>query len=256
MIIPGILEKDWNSIRDKIETVYNRSLSSVDLSSQNIIYREKIKKIQIDFCDGLYVKSQTWSPLDVLYITEENKSNNNFREINNILEKGLPYWESFDYEADLMVDGLRVDSNGDSNISKYIEAVAMLGFSHVVLHADNVSVLVKSILKAKEYMLSVAISSRDINVIKDILLNDINIVNHIDCIQIMGIENIGFQCQPLSDDIVEKIKSIREILNNLIINEDTKIRVQIDGAMSNDTIQICKDARADDFVMGSAYFNK
>ena len=46
------------------------------------------------------------------------------------------------------------------------------------------------------------------------------------------------------------------ILNNLIINEDTKIRVQIDGAMSNDTIQICKDARADDFVMGSAYFNK
>ena len=35
-----------------------------------------------------------------------------------------------------------------------------------------------------------------------------------------------------------------------------KIRIQIDGAMNNETIQMCRDYGADDFVMGSAYFGK
>lgn len=260
MIIPGILEKSWDDIEDKLEIVYNRSLSGIDLSSQNIIYREKVKKIQIDFCDGVYVKSQTWSPI-------------NFREINSILEKGLPYWEDFDYEADLMVNSLASDNNfldyRDKNISnmhKYIEAVAMLGFSHVVLHSDDEASLVDAILKAKDYMLLVGISSRDINIIKNILdsnyINDNSdhnndnreaIFDKIDYIQIMGIENIGYQQQSFAESTIENIKIIKDILNKL---ENKKIRIQIDGAMDNDTVQRCRDAGADDFVMGSAYFNK
>lgn len=256
MIIPGILEKYWSDIEDKIEIVYNRSLSGVDLSSQNIIYREKVKKIQIDFCDGLYVNNKTWSPL------KES------REINSILEKGLPHWENFDYEADLMVDNICLDSDGLSNMHKYIEAVAMLGFSCVVLHSDDETKLVEAILKAKEYMLSVGISSRDINLIIK-LLNNQDYIDKIDYVQIMGIDNIGHQNEPFDESVIEKIKLIRETLNKINADKENekkeseynisikgKIRIQIDGAMNNETIQMCRDYGADDFVMGSAYFGK
>ncbi len=269
MIIPGILEKSWSDIEDKIEIVYNRKLSGVDTSSKNIIYREKVTKIQIDFCDGVYVKSQTWSPLDVLKVTQS-------KEINGIVEKGLPYWEGFDYEADLMVNSLIAsnkildpDNKGLSNMSKYIEAITQLGFSKVVLHFDeeneihNNKEIYNAIDFAYDNMLSVGVSSRDMRLIIK-LLNNTDYVDKIDYIQIMGIENIGYQNQPFYNKTLENIKVIKnelDILNKLNIDQEGniknikhKIRIQIDGAMNNDAIQMCKDAGADDFVMGSAYF--
>ncbi len=267
MIIPGILEKNWNDIADKLDLIYNRSLSGVDLSSKNIIYREKVTKIQIDFCDGVYVKSQTWSPLEVLEINKisslEKENIKINKEILNLVEAGLPYWEEFDYEADLMVDSIKLDSNGLSNMYKYIEAIAQLGFSKVVLHFDEENEIYNAIDLAVNNMLSIGISSRNIELIIK-LLNNTDYVDKIDYIQIMGIENIGYQKQVFDESTIENIKVIKkelDILNKLNIDQEGKvknikhkIRIQIDGAMNNETIQICRDAGADDFVMGSAYF--
>ncbi len=264
MIIPGILEKNWNDIEGKLEIVYNRSLSGIDLSSQNIIYREKVTKIQIDFCDGIYVKSQTWSPLEILELNKKQKNENNStenkkinREIINLTEKGLPHWEDFDYEADLMVS--------PDNLKNYIEAVAQLGFGKVVLHGDEEDQMYEAIDLAVYNMLEVGISSRDINLIIK-LLNNVDYIDKIDYVQIMGIENIGYQHEPFDESVIEKIKIIRDILNSTpsalagtfpregLNTNKSRIRIQIDGAMNNETIQMCREAGADDFVMGSAYF--
>ena len=58
--------------------------------------RGKAKCVQLDFCDGVFVKTATWpfatggfEDFDFLKIMNE--------------EEGLPFWEDFDFEFDLMV---------------------------------------------------------------------------------------------------------------------------------------------------------
>ena len=50
--------------------------------------------VQIDICDGLFVTSRTWP--------NEPKDKDRFAQIVKG-EEGLPYWEDFNFEIDLMV---------------------------------------------------------------------------------------------------------------------------------------------------------
>ena len=232
MIIPGILEKDWLDIKDKIDIVHNRNLSQ----------SEKVNRIQIDFCDGLYVQSQTWSPLRNDAGTEQG--------VKYILESGLPYWEELDYEADLMV----------SDLLAYIDKVSELGFTHVILHSEDELSLKEAILHAKELMLNVGISSRNMKVIENVITSrDIlsgDMIENIDYIQIMGIANIGYQHQEFDMSTIDKINIIKTTLDQIV--KDMKIsriiKIQIDGGMNSETSRLCLDAGARNIVMGSAYF--
>lgn len=223
--IPGILEKRWEYIEDKIEIVYNRNSSP---------QYGKIKKIQIDFCDGVYVESHTWSPM---VNSIENK-----KLVERLIENGLPYWEDFEYEADLMVKDLK----------SYIDVIVELGFAYVVLHSQSQKELTDAIVYAKDKMLTVGISSTDI----DLILSILNIENrkHFtlpDYIQIMGIKNIGMQGQPFDSDTLGEIDYIKKYIKE---NNCEHINIQIDGAMNEETIEMCREVGATDFVMGSAYF--
>ena len=222
MIIPGILEHTWAEIKKKIDIVHNKNLGLPN--------HAKASRMQIDFCDGKYVESKTWSPI---VANIENKT-----LLDDIVENGLPYWQEFEYEADLMVVDLK----------SYIDIVVEMGFSHVILHSENLTELIEAAAYAKDKMLTVAISSRYIDVIVLFLENEI--YNDIDYIQIMGIDKIGIQGQPFSESVTSKISKISKIIKDKKLN----IYVQVDGAMSADTIDICRQAGAQSFVMGSAYF--
>lgn len=228
MLVPGILEKRWEYIEDKIEVAYNRSQ-----------YVGDIKKIQIDICDGIYVKNNTWSPV---INSAENKI-----LINTLIERGLPHWEDFHYEADLMV----------SDLKSHIEKISELGFSFVILHTEDLEYMKEMVAYANSYMLSVGIASRDIGVIVSYLdFIKENKDCDIDFVQIMGIKEIGRQGEAFDEGTIENIKLIKDKISSMNdnINMSDKIKIQIDGAMNDYTIELCMAAGATDFVQGSAYF--
>ena len=72
----------------------------------------------------------------------------------------------------------------------------------------------------------------------------------LDMILIMTVEP-GFGGQSFMADQMPKVKRAREIIKNL----DLDIWVQVDGGVSQSTIEQCADAGADTFVAGSAVYN-
>src|ERR1035437_646544 len=78
-IIPAILEKDFNEIKNKLTFLRGKALC-----------------VQIDFCDGIFVPSQTWP------FATGGFDDVDFHKIMNE-EEGLAYCDDFDFELDLMV---------------------------------------------------------------------------------------------------------------------------------------------------------
>lgn len=67
-----------------------------ELKNKISTLRGIVPTIQIDLCDGVFVPSQTWP------FTSGGFEDYNFQRIMNE-EIGLPLWEEFDFELDLMV---------------------------------------------------------------------------------------------------------------------------------------------------------
>ena len=68
----------------------------------------------------------------------------------------------------------------------------------------------------------------------------------VQCIQLMGIDNVGFQGQTFDDKVIAKIKEVKKKYPNL--------EIQIDGGVNLDTAPLLKAAGADRLVIGSAIF--
>ena len=89
-IIPAILPKNYEDLKNKIALV-----------------RGVVPIVQVDICDGIFVKTATWP------FSSRAKSRNEVEFLNNDLdehfrrilneEEGLPFWEDIDFELDLMV---------------------------------------------------------------------------------------------------------------------------------------------------------
>ncbi len=76
-IIPAIMPKNYEDLKNKIALV-----------------RGLVPMVQIDLCDGRFVKMATWP-----FHSEDERS------LDNILNEreGMPFWEDIDFELDLMV---------------------------------------------------------------------------------------------------------------------------------------------------------
>src|SRR6185436_5296895 len=103
-ILPAIIPKD----REDLEEHLSQVLGLVSL-------------VQIDICDGKFVKNVTWPYF-------KGKYSDDFQ---NILkeDEGLPFWKEIDFEIDLMV------ANPFEVVTDWISA----GASAVILHIESVS---------------------------------------------------------------------------------------------------------------------
>src|SRR3989338_5104751 len=81
--------------------------------------RGVVETIQIDFCDGIFVPSQTWP------FTSGGFENYEFQKIMRE-EQGLPFWEDFDFEIDLMV------ADAVENFDIYMK----LGSKRIIFHME------------------------------------------------------------------------------------------------------------------------
>src|SRR5690349_5908915 len=78
-IIPAILEKNFGEVKSKLNAM-----------------REHAKCVHIDICDGIAVGSQSWP------FASGGFEDGDFINILNE-EEGMPFWQEFDFEFDLMV---------------------------------------------------------------------------------------------------------------------------------------------------------
>ena len=187
-IIPAVLAKDFNDLRQKIANVVNIT---------NIV--------QIDICDGKFVESISW-PMNKDDIESTSK----------ILEEeeGLPYWEDLDFEFDLMV----------KDAIKQFDFFVRLGAKRIIFHleAENELELKEFIDSIDPYTrenLEIGIAINTTTKIEKLF----PYINSIDFVQCMGIEHIGFQGEPFDERVINQIKGLKEKYSDLIVSVDGSV---------------------------------
>jgi len=210
-IIPAILAKDYEEIKDKIALV-----------------RGIVLMVQIDFCDGVFVKNKTWP------FTTGGVDDVKFKSILNEQE-GMPFWEDIDFELDLMV------ADAVENFDIYMK----LGPKRIVFHIEAVG----DIKEFQDFLEGIDVYIRDAMQI-GVAINTTTpieqifpLVNYIDFVQVMGIEKVGFQGQSFDDRVLNNIKILKEKFPDIIIS--------VDGGVNFETAPKLIKAGADRLVAGS-----
>ena len=143
-------------------------------------------------------------------------------------------------QSSLPVDAHLMVANVDSIAPAYAEAGCDSVTFHVEAAAD-ISMTIKSI-KSLGSRASMAIKPEtDLNSYSDFL-------DDIDMILIMTVEP-GFGGQSFREDMLPKISQAKKLIG------DRPIWLQVDGGISERTIEMASEAGADTFVAGSAVFN-
>jgi ribulose-phosphate 3-epimerase len=143
-------------------------------------------------------------------------------------------------QSSLPVDAHLMVSNVDSIAPAYAEAGCDSVTFHVEAAAD-ISMTIKSI-KSLGSRASIAIKPEtNLNSYSDFL-------DDIDMILIMTVEP-GFGGQSFREDMLPKISQAKKLIG------DRPIWLQVDGGISERTIEMASEAGADTFVAGSAVFN-
>ncbi|HEX8993822.1 MAG TPA: hypothetical protein VF803_01065, partial [Candidatus Paceibacterota bacterium] len=186
--------------------------------------------VQLDVVDGVYARNRTWP-----YTDAEGKE-----EFARIVsqEEGLPLWDDFDYEIDLMA------AHPALEVEKWVDAGAV----RVVVHLDADGAR-EALEKLRPYRggddslgikVGVALSS---TASVDELLP---IEGLYDFVQVMGIERVGFQGQSFDPRCAEVIKALRAKYPDL--------QIQVDGGVKEDNAHILTEAGANRLVVGGAIF--
>ncbi len=211
-IIPAILEKNFNEIKNKLTSL-----------------REQTKCVHLDIQDGVFTPEPTWP------FYSGGFDDFNFQKIVNE-EEGMPFWDEFDFEFDLMV------KEAVENFDLYMK----LGPKRMIFHlgAQN------SVEEFENFLEGLDMYIRD-NVQIGLAFkpsDDIAIVSKlshkVDFLHCMGSEKVGFQGEKFSDKALENIKFLKKNLSGVVISVD--IGVNLENA------QIILDAGADRLTVGSA----
>ena len=211
-ITPAILEKDFREIKNKLTFLRGRS-----------------KCVQLDMCDGVFVPSQTWpfatggfEDFDFLKIMNE--------------EEGLPFWDEFDYELDLMV------ADAVENFHFYMK----LGPKRIIFHLGAQ----KNLQEFEDFLESLDMYTRD-NLEIGLAFkpsDDLAIVSRlshkVDFLQCMGIDEDGFQGEKFDDKVLNNIKYLKENLPGVVLS--------VDGGINLENVETILDAGADRLNVGSS----
>ncbi len=207
-IVPTLLEESY----DEFVSLLGRLRGARPLTGSSLM-------VQIDVCDGLFVKNRSWpfNPSDRAHFADIIKG-----------DEGLPYWEDFNYEVDLMVQ------YPERHLSNWIAA----GISRAVIHLESKHdwALIKE-AAGDTVELGVAI---DLDPPLEKLQAAVAQVNYI---QIMGVAQLGRQGGELSEKTAPLVARVR--------SEFPDVTIQIDGGVNADNARLLIDAGADRLVVGS-----
>lgn len=212
-VIPAILVDNFVELKERLARVANL-----------------VKTVQVDVCDGKFVPTTSW-PM----------GSNNIDSVESILneEDGLPFWDSVDFEFDLMV----------TNAHLQFKFFTRLGAKRIIFHLEAEG----DATQFNEFLEGIDMYTRE-NIDIGVAINtttDVNnldtIVRNIDFIQCMGIEKIGHQGEPFDPRVIDQIKTLRGKYPELIIS--------VDGSVNEATAPSLVEAGANRLVVGSALMN-
>ena len=221
-IIPAILPEDIDDLREKLSLI-----SGI------------VPLVQIDVCDGKFTPTKTWpykKGVDETFLKIVGQ------------EEGFPFWDSVDFEADLMV------KHPENIIDDWVATGAKRIIIHIESTPDTLS-LVRKIRQEYQYKnessygieIGVALN---IDTPNEEVYDILNALEEdgapIDFVQFMGIENIGYQGEPFDERVFEKIRDLREKFPETIIS--------VDGGVSLENAAELIEAGANRLVSGSAIF--
>ena len=207
--------------------------STTDLQSKLSQVAGHMSVAQIDVMDGRFVKNVSWP------YTEDEEY---FQGILNE-DEGLPYWDQFDFEVDLMV------VRPEEVINDWITA----GVRRVVVHQESTDNLEKILSDFRERFPKSEepdVFDCEIGLAQNIdtpVESLFPFVDRIDFVQFMGIDVIGEQGNPFDEKVLDKIRALRERAPGIIIS--------VDGGVSLDTAPELIEAGVNRLVVGSAIFN-
>ena len=208
----AILEKSFSEIKNKLTFLRGRS-----------------KYVQLDMCDGVFVRSQTWpfvtggfEDADFLKIMDE--------------EEGLPFWEDFDFELDLMVE------QAVENFDAYFK----LGPKRMIFHLGAQ----KNLEDFENFLEGLDMYARD-NVELGLAfrpsddLETVSRLSHkVDFLQCMGIDEDGFQGEKFDEKVLDNIKFLKKNLPGIVLT--------VDGGINLENAETILAAGADRLTIGSA----
>ncbi len=169
------------------------------------------KCVHIDICDGVFVSSQTWP------FSGEGIEDMDFHRIMNE-EEGMPFWDEFDFEFDLMV------ADAVENFDLYVK----LGPKRMIFHLGAQ----KNTEDFEHFLEGLDMYVRD-NVQIGLAFkpnDDLSIVSKlshkVDFLHCMGSDKVGFQGEPFSEKALENIKFLKKELPGVVISVDIGINLQ------------------------------
>jgi pentose-5-phosphate-3-epimerase len=194
--------------------------------------RNVVKTIQIDFCDGIFVPSKTWP------FFSGGFEDFDFEKIISE-EQGLPFWDEFDFEMDLMV------ADAVENFDIYMK----LGPKRMIFHLEAM----ESLEDFQNFLEGIDLYIRDnmeigIAFKPSMPLEDIfPLIPSVDFVQCMGNDKIGISGISLDEKVYDRTKLLREKYPGLPI--------EIDIGITEETAPLLVDAGATKLVTGSVLFN-
>ena len=193
----------------------------------------RVERIQVDICDGEYVRAVSWP------FTETSKVDFAKLKDKPELDVYMPQWEELNYTADLMC----------LNPEKYIETLVAYGFDEVIVHfrslkKENQLETILEMCEKYDLKLYLAVDmtsnfSEFMHTVKGVF--DSRHPNFVG-VQVMGIENIGFQGQEFAPESLEMVRKIRV--------EFPEIKILFDGGINDENLLDIKNAGVDVFCIG------
>lgn len=201
-IIPAIPAASWDELSEKLGALHGDA-----------------PWFQIDVCDGMFVQTRSW-PLNPEDRTQFSKLVSG--------EEGLPYWQDFNFEVDLMVH----------SPEKYLTSWISVGVQRAVIHLESQHdwTLIKE-AAGESIELGLAI---DLDPPYEKLSAYLPRVEYL---QIMGIAKLGKQGTDPDDRVYALIEKVR--------SDFPDVTIQIDGGVTLENAKALLDAGADRLIVGS-----
>lgn len=201
-IIPAVIPKSFRDIEFKAQFV-----------------KDVLPEIEIDVCDGGFVKALSW-PFEDKY--------GDFKKLVDE-EIGLPFWEDLDYQIHLMT------RTPEDEVSDWARAGASRIFVHIESAKDNFLNILEEWGGVVEIGLAVET--------KTPIENLTAYFEKVNCIQLMSIKNVGFQGEGFDEEIFDRINKLRSL--------GFKKRISVDGGIDLDKALVLKKIGVDAVVVGS-----
>jgi len=207
-------------------------VSTIDLQSKLAQVAGHMSVAQIDVMDGKFVEDVSWP-----YTEDDEYFQGILHE-----DAGLPYWDQFDFEVDLMV------VRPEEVINDWVTA----GVRRIVVHQESTNEMEKILKDFRERFPKSEqpdVFDCEIGIAQNIdtpIESLYPFLDQIDFVQFMGIAEIGVQGNPFDERVLDKIRTLREYSPKAIIS--------VDGGVSLETASELIDAGANRLVVGSAIF--